>query len=146
MISEPGHWRSGLAGPAKEDTTMMKTISAALLGVAILAAPTLAATLAKPTDKSTDKSTAKTTQAPAAKATAQKATAQKATAQKTTPAPVIKADQAKSKVMNANAKMHRHHVRHHRHHKMSVLNTRHTSKVAIKHIAPAKTAKSVKRG
>jgi hypothetical protein len=135
MIGEPGHWRSGLAGPAKEDTTMLKTISAAMLSVAILAAPALAATPAK----STAKSTATTTQAPAAKTTAQKATAQKAT-----PAPVIKADSAKSKVMNANAKMHRH-VRHHRHHSTSALK-KHTSKVAIKHVAPAKTAKSVKRG
>jgi heme/copper-type cytochrome/quinol oxidase subunit 1 len=126
MIGEPGHWRSGFADPAKEDITMLKTISAALLGVAILAAPTLAATPAK--------STAKTTQAPVAKATAQKTTAQKTTA-----APVIKADSAKSKVMNANAKMHRH-VRHHRHHSTSVLK-KHTPKVAIKHVAPAKPAK-----
>jgi hypothetical protein len=121
MIGESGHWRSGLAGPAKEDTTMLKTISAALLGVAILAAPTLAATPAK-------------TQAPAAKTTEQKATAQK-----TTPAPVIKADRTKSKAMNANAKMHRH-VRHHRHHSTSALK-KHTPKVAIKHVAPAKPAK-----
>jgi len=128
MIGEPGHWRSGFADPAKEDITMLKTISAALLGVAILAAPTLAATAAK--------STTKTTQAPVAKATAQKTTAQKTTA-----APVIKADSAKSKVMNANAKMHRHHVRHHRYHKTTALKAQHASKVAIKHIAPAKPAK-----
>ena len=102
---------------------MLKTISAALLGVAILAAPTLAATAAK--------STTKTTQAPVAKATAQKTTA----------APVIKADSAKSKVMNANAKMHRHHVRHHRYHKTTALKAPHASKVAIKHVAPAKPAK-----
>jgi hypothetical protein len=100
---------------------MLKTISAALLGVAIVAAPALAATPAK--------STAKTTQAPAAKTTAQK----------TTQAPVIKADSAKSKAMNANAKMHRH-VRHHRHHSTSVLK-KNTPKVAIKHVAPAKPAK-----
>src|SRR5438105_921152 len=123
MIGEPGHWRSGFADPAKEDITMLKTISAALLGVAILAAPTLAATAAK--------STTKTTQAPVAKATAQKTTA----------APVIKADSAKSKVMNANAKMHRHHVRHHRYHKTTALKAQHASKVAIKHVAPAKPAK-----
>jgi hypothetical protein len=96
---------------------MLKTISAALLGVAIVAAPALAATAAK------------TTQAPVAKTTAQK----------TTPAPVIKTDQAKPKAMNANAKMHRH-VRHHRHHSTSVLK-KHTPKVAIKHVAPAKPAK-----
>jgi hypothetical protein len=131
MIGEPGHWRSGLAGPAKEDTTMLKTISAALLGVAILAAPALAATPAK--------STARTTQAPVAKTTAQKTIAQK-----TTQAPVIKGDQAKSKVMNANAKMHRHHARHHRthrHHTMSAMKMQHTPKVAIKHVTPATPAK-----
>ena len=97
---------------------MLKTISAALLGVAIVAAPALAATPAK--------STAKTTQSPAAKVTAQK----------TTQAPVIKADQAKSKAMNANAKMHRHV----RHHSTSVLK-KNTPKVAVKHVAPAKPAK-----
>ena len=104
---------------------MLKIISAALLGVAIVAAPALAATPAKSTAKTTDK----TTQTPAAKVTAQK----------TTQAPVIKADRAKSKVMNANAKMHRH-VRHHRHHSTSALK-KHTPKVATKHVAPAKTAK-----
>jgi hypothetical protein len=103
---------------------MLKIISAALLGVAIVAAPALAATPAKSTAKTTDK----TTQTPAA-----------TTAQKTTQAPVIKADAAKSKVMNANAKMHRH-VRHHRHHSTSALK-KHTPKVATKHVAPAKTAK-----
>jgi hypothetical protein len=65
---------------------MLKTISAALLGVAVLAAPVLAATPAKKAQPPV----AATTQAPAAK---------------TTQAPVIKADRTKSKAMNANAKM-----------------------------------------
>ena len=43
--------------------------------------------------------------------------------------------------MNANAKMHRHHVRHHRYHKTTALKAQHASKVAIKHVAPAKPAK-----
>jgi hypothetical protein len=86
---------------------MLKTISAALLAVSVLAAPVLAATPA---------STAKN---PAA-------------------APVIKSEQVKPSVLNANAKMGRHHVkhRHHRHHrfhkKMGAIKTH--AKVAIKHI------------
>ena len=51
---------------------------------------------------------------------------------------MIKADQTKSKAMNANAKMHRKHVRHHRVHKSSLLKPHHTPKVATKHVAPAK--------
>lgn len=68
---------------------MLKTISAALLGVAVLAAPVLAAAPAKKAQAPV----AATTQAPAAK---------------TTQAPVIKADRTKSKAMNANAKMKKH--------------------------------------
>jgi hypothetical protein len=94
---------------------MLKTISAALLAVSVLAAPALAATASK------------TTTAPVSK---------------TTTAPVIKADQAKSKVLNANARMGRHHVkhvRHYRHHKqMAGLKTHAAPKLAVKHVAPAK--------
>ena len=94
---------------------MFKTISAALLAVSVLAAPALAATPSK------------TTTAPVAK---------------TATAPVIKADQAKSKVLNANARMGRHHVkhvRHHSHHKhIGMLKTHAAPKFAVKHIAPAK--------
>ena len=83
---------------------MFKTISAALLAVAVLAAPALAAT-----------------------------------ADKTVPAPVIKADQTKSKALNANARMGHKHIRHHGHHKhMSVVKPHATPKLAVKHIAPAK--------
>jgi hypothetical protein len=95
----------------KEETTMLKTISAALLAVSVLAAPVLAADAAKsPT--------------------------------KTTQAPVIKAGQVKAKpsVLNANAKMGRHHrhVRHHRSHKhMGALKTHPFSKVTVKHVASA---------
>jgi hypothetical protein len=94
---------------------MLKTISAALLAVSLIAVPALAA------------NTGKTASAPVAK---------------TASAPVIKADQAKSKLLNANARMGRHHVkhvRHHRHHKhMGMLKTHATPKLAAKHIAPAK--------
>jgi hypothetical protein len=94
---------------------MIKTISAALLAVSVLAAPALAAT------------TGKSAQAPVTK---------------TTPAPVIKAEPSKSKFLNANAKMGRHHhqhVRHHGHHKhMGMLKTHATPKFAIKHVTPAK--------
>jgi hypothetical protein len=43
MIDEPGHPTGHLAIPLKEDATMFKTISAALLAVSVLAAPAMAA-------------------------------------------------------------------------------------------------------
>jgi hypothetical protein len=96
---------------------MLKTLSAALLAVSVIAAPALAA------------DSAKTAQAPAANKTAQ-APATK-TAQ--TRAPI------KPSVMNANAKMERHHHKHHRHHqdhgKTGALKTH--SKVGFKQAAPA---------
>jgi hypothetical protein len=61
---------------------MFKTISAALLGAALLASPALAGTYGT----------------------------------KTTHAPVIKASHMKAKVLNANARMGRHHHRHAHHH------------------------------
>jgi hypothetical protein len=91
----------------KKETTMLKTISVALLAVSVMAAPALAAKSGK-----------------------------------TTQAPVIKAEQvkkAKPNVLNANAKMGRHHVRHvrsHRAHKhMGALKSHKFS--TIKHVAPA---------
>ena len=96
---------------------MLKTISAALLAVSVLAAPALAAT------------SGKTTQAPVIK---------------TTQAPVIKAEQAKQakpNVLNANARMGRHHVRHASHHRFhkhyGALKTHKFSKVSSKHIPAA---------
>ena len=57
-------------------------------------------------------------------------------------APVIKAEQSKSKFVNANARMGRHHhkhLRHHRHHKhMGMLKTHGTPKLVIKHGSHAK--------
>jgi hypothetical protein len=89
---------------------MLKTISAALLAISVLAAPALAAE-----------------------------------AGKNTQAPVIKAVQVKTSVLNANAKMGRHHHRHFRHHRfhkrMGALKTRQFSKATTKHVAPA-----IKRG
>ncbi|MGY3489446.1 hypothetical protein ACVW1C_007329 [Bradyrhizobium sp. USDA 4011] len=101
---------------------MLKTISAALLAMSVIAAPALAAEAATPAPA--------TTTAPATKA-----------------APVIKSEQLPSKVRNANAKMHHKHYRHHRHHNhMGMLKakapkhaTKHVhAKVATKHVAPAK--------
>ena len=102
---------------------MIKTISAALLAVSVIAAPATAA------------GTGKT--APAAK---------------TVQAPVIKNAQAKNEkaktgLLNANAKMHHKHYRHHSHHKeMGALKThakvsfkpvaKSHSKVSFKHAAP----------
>jgi hypothetical protein len=92
---------------------MLKTISAALLAVSMLAAPALAA------------GSGKTNQA---------------TAVKTIHAPVVKAVQVKPSVLNANARMghHRKHFRHHRHHpRMGALKTHQFSKLTSKHIATA---------
>jgi hypothetical protein len=65
------------------------------------------------------------------------APAMAATSGNTTKAPVIKAEHMKPSVLNANAKMGRHH-RHHRSHKrMGALKTH--QKIAIKHVThPAK--------
>jgi molybdopterin biosynthesis enzyme len=94
---------------------MLKTISAALLAVSVIAAPALAA------------GTGKTTDAPASK-----------TAQTT--APVVK--QPTAKTLSANAKTSRHHrsyARHHRHQKMGALKQHATPKVALKRsTTPAK--------
>jgi hypothetical protein len=113
MISCPGHPAGDASDPLKEETAMFKTISAALVAVAVLAAPALAAP-------------AKVVKAPVTKSVQ---------------APVIKADTAKSKFLNANARMGRHHhkhVRHHRHHKhMGMLKTHAAPKLAIKHVTPA---------
>ncbi len=77
---------------------MLKTISAALLAISVIAAPAMAAGIAKTTPVS------KTTAAPVAK---------------TAQAPAIDAVKAKPNVMNANARIgrHHHHHRFHRHHR-----------------------------
>ncbi|WP_245321644.1 hypothetical protein [Bradyrhizobium sp. LTSPM299] len=125
LIGETDHPAGHPAIPVEEETTMLKTISAALIAMSVIAAPALAAEQGK-------------TVAPAPV---------------TKTAPVIKSEQIPSKVLNANAKMGRHHVkhyRHHRHHKhMGVLKvkapkfaTSHVkhikAKVAVKHVAPVK--------
>jgi len=104
----------------EKETTMLKTISAALVAVSVLAAPALAGTPGK------------TTQAPVNKTT-------QAPANKSTQAPVIKAE-GKSKALNANAAMGRHHkhYRHHRQHKQHVgLHKTHAKHIAVKHVTPA---------
>ena len=93
---------------------MLKTISAALLAVSVLAAPALAA----------------------GQATNQ--------ANKTAQAPIIKSEQVKQvkpSVLNANAKMGHHHARyasHRRHHKhVGALKSHKVSKVSTRHVTPA---------
>ena len=91
---------------------MLKTISAALLAVSVIAAPAMAA------------SSDKTTQAPAAKIAQ---------------VPAAKTQQVKPSALNANAKMgdHHKHLRHHRfHRRMGALKTQQFSKVTIKHVMP----------
>ena len=94
---------------------MLKTISAALLAISVLAAPAMAATTAKKAPAPIAKSTAKTTQAPA-----------------------IKSVKAKPSVLNANARTSRHHHRHHHFQKHVGAHKAHQfSKVSVKHATPA---------
>ena len=119
MIASPAIRPEMPADPVEEETTMLKTISAALVAVSVLAAPALAG------------APGKTAQAPVNK------TAQ-APVNKTAQAPVIKAE-GKSKALNANARMDRHHkhYRHHRHHKHIGLHKTHAKHIAVKHVTPA---------
>lgn len=97
---------------------MLKTISAALVAVSVLAAPALAGTPGK------------TAQAPVSKTT-------QAPANKAAQAPAVRAEQGKAKALNANARMDRHH-KHYRHHKhIGKLRTHAKSHVAVKHVTPA---------
>ena len=90
---------------------MLKTVSAALLAVSVLAAPVLAA------------NTSKIAQAPVTKS-----------------ATVTPSAQVKKNPLNANAKMGRHHVRHHRYHHSHKMAKVHKSlKVSAKPVThPAK--------
>lgn len=116
MIDEPGTSDRPPRDPLlKEETTMLKTISAALLAISVLAAPAMAAT------------SGKTAQAPVIKAGQVKTGA-------------LNTKQVKPNTLNANARMGRHHrhYSHHRFHKHTVLLKKHPlSKVTIKHVAPA---------
>jgi hypothetical protein len=104
---------------------MLKTISAALLAVSVLAAPALAA------GQATKQVTSHAT--------------------RTAQAPVIKAEQVKQtkltkpSALNANSRMGRHHVRHASHHRFhkhyGALKSHKFSKVSTKHVTPA-----IKRG
>ena len=104
---------------------MLKTISAALLAVSVLAAPAMAA------------SSDKTAQAPATKSVQVKPSVLNAKQAKPN---ALSAKQVKPNALNANAKMGRHH-RHHSHHrshkKMTALKTHQISKATIKHVTPA---------
>jgi hypothetical protein len=106
MINEPGHPTGRRTIP--EETPMLKTISAALLAISVVAAPAMAAGIAKTTPVS-----------------------------KTTQAPAINAVKAKPNVMNSHARMGRHHHRFHKHvgankpHQFSKVTVKH-AKTAIR--------------
>ncbi|WP_426526924.1 His-rich protein BRANT [Bradyrhizobium sp. McL0615] len=87
---------------------MLKTISAALIAVSVLAAPALAGTPGK------------------------------APVNKITQAPVIKAEgKSKMLNANARMGSHYKHYRHHRHHKHIGLHKTHAKHIAVKHVTPA---------
>jgi hypothetical protein len=117
MINEPGHPTGRRTIP--EETPMLKTISAALLAISVIAAPAMAA------------GTVKT--APVSKTTAAAPVA------KTAQASAINAVKAKPNVMNSHARMGRHHHRFHKH--VGANKPHQFSKVSVKHV---KTA--IKRG
>src|SRR5689334_3640306 len=121
MIDEPGCSAGDLEIPFEQETTMLKTISAALLAASVLAAPVFAAQSTKTTANAP---VINTTQ-PQTK-TAVKATGSKAIHRKTVR---LTASKARPAVLNANAEMGKHHRKHlsyhHRHHaKMSAFKTR----------------------
>jgi hypothetical protein len=87
MIDEPGHPTGILCDPFRKEPAMLKTISAALLAVSVLAVPAIAA------------STAKTAQAPVTKSAT-------VTAQ-------VKKDPLNANAKESR----RHHARHHKHHR-----------------------------
>jgi hypothetical protein len=95
MINEPGHPTGSLVISVERGHPMLKTISAALLAVSVLAAPAMAGT-ATPAMAGTVKTTHASTHAA-----------------------VIKAGHIKASVLNAHARMgrHHHHHRHFRHHR-----------------------------
>jgi hypothetical protein len=127
MIDEPGCSAGDFAIPFEQETIMLKTISAALLAASVLTAPVLAA-----------QSTTTTANAPITKTTqtktAVKSTDAKAIHGKTIHRKPVQsaATPAKPAVLNANAKMDKHHHKHlsyhHRHHgKMSALKSQRTA-------------------
>jgi hypothetical protein len=91
---------------------MLKTISAALVAVSVLAAPALAGTAGK------------TAQAPANKTT-------QIPANKAAQAPAVTTEQGKTKALNANAKIDRHHKQ------MSAHKVKGKSHAAARHMKPA---------
>ena len=108
MIDGPGHPTGHLVIPLKEETTMLKTISAALLAVSVLAAPAFAA------------GQSKTTQAPVIKAEQ------------------VNQLKPNVRNANARMGRHHAHFRHHRFHKrIGALKTHQFAKVTAKHIVPA---------
>jgi hypothetical protein len=127
MMTSPANPTGQLRDRHRQETTMLKKISAALIVASMLAAPAMAAEFGKNTP--TGKTATKTeTAAPVIK-------------------PVAAADsklQVKPAVREANAKMVRHHHRHvrphHRFHKKFGMHKSH------KHIAFKSTVAHVKRG
>jgi hypothetical protein len=121
MMDEPGE--AGTSDPLCKETTMLKTISAALIATSLIAAPALAAN--------------STTTAGTANTTTQ--TQSQPTADTTTPAPkAAKVNSTKSKKLHTSARTIHHHTKkislHKIHNKSSA---KVASKVSIKPVMPA---------
>jgi hypothetical protein len=126
MIEQPGH--SGQLKILKQEMTMLKTISAALLATSLIAAPAFAA--------GTKSTTAPITQ-----------TQTKADAGAKSDLKTSATTNTKSKALNANAKMGKHHrkhishLRYHKQHKVAALKSKIHGKIQAK--APVKTGAKV---
>ena len=127
MIEQPGH--SGLLKILEQEMTMLKTISAALLATSLIAAPAFAAGT-------------KSTTAPTAQ------TQTKADAGAKSDVKTSATTDTKSKALNANAKIGKHHkkkhishLRYHKQHKVAALKTKTHAKIQAK--APVKTSAKV---
>jgi len=126
MIDESGCSAGDLEIPFEQETSMLKTISAALLAVSVLAAPALAAQSGKTTANA---AVIRTTQA------------RQATTTRVKPA-----------ALNANAKMGKHHHRkhlsqHHRHHgKLGAMKTQSGAQARTSSQAALKTTTAPKVG
>jgi hypothetical protein len=135
MIEQPG-----LSGQLKifieQEMTMLKTISAALLATSLIAAPAFAAGA-----KNTTTPTAPTTQSAVDAKTDATTTSTKTTAKTSA------ATTTKSKALNANARMGKHHKKHishlrrHKQHNVAALKTKTQAKIQAK--APVKTSAKV---
>ena len=117
MIDAPGRSAGDRQIPFEQEMSMLKTISAVLLAVSVLAAPAVAAETGKTAANATVIKTMKTTQVKSTRA---------------------RITHVKPVALNANAKM----VRHHQHKRLSYHHRHHGKMAAMKTAQPGARAKT----